>query len=69
MIVGILTETIQFVAISQPVLDIYGEDLPSVDNMNYNQADITTTETGYDLDRIKYVKNIKLETNFFNIRI
>ena len=67
MIVGILTETNQFVAISQPVQDIYGEDLPSVDNMNYNQADITTAETGYDLDRIKYVKNIKLETNFFNV--
>jgi len=76
-IVGILTETNQFVQLSEPklLLDV-NDDIPVLDNENYtvtNNNKITftdvaiTTTTDKDQERIDYIKKIKLETNFYNV--
>jgi hypothetical protein len=67
LIVGILTATNQFVAINEPVQDTFGNDLKITKNANYNEIDATlsTTKT-VDIDRVNYIKNIQLETKFYN---
>ena len=68
LIVGILTQTNQFVPISPPVQDTFGEDIPSQNNYNYAVIDkesITSKEV--DNDRINYIRKIQLETQFFNV--
>jgi len=80
LIVGILTETNQFIQISQPIpeMDIDREiQLPSINNDNYIvntkkqpmiQIDIPiSTETNVDQERVDYIKKIKLETSFYNV--
>ena len=82
MVVGILTETNQFIQISEPILEtkIYTDyDLPSFKNSNYIiqpnsspmiQSDvfITTANTDkVDLDRVEYINKIKMETQFYNV--
>ena len=75
-IVGILTESNQFIQLSEPklLLDVR-DDIPVLDNDNYTVTDkkITltdvdiTTITDKDQERIDYIKKIKLETNFYNV--
>jgi hypothetical protein len=76
-VVGILTETNQFVQLSEPklLLDV-NDDIPVLDNENYtvtNNNKITFTDvvlattTDKDQERIDYIKKIKLETNFYNV--
>jgi hypothetical protein len=76
-IVGILTETNQFIQLSEPklLLDVR-DDIPVLDNENYtvttnNKIKFTdvdiTTSTDKDKERINYIKKIKLETNFYNV--
>jgi len=68
LIVGILTQTNQFVPISKPVLDTFGDNIPSINNLNYTSIDkVSITNTNVDEERIKYIKDIKLETNFYNM--
>ena len=80
MIVGILTETNQFIQLSQPVAeqDINTEyNIPSIKNDNYivnvksqqlKSADVVTTTTNeVDKERVDYIKKIKMETNFYNV--
>lgn len=68
LIVGILTQTNQFVPISEPIVDIFGDDMPAVSNSNYAVIDkISLTNKNVDRERIEYIKKIKLETNFFNV--
>jgi hypothetical protein len=78
VIVGILTETNQFVQLSQPVVSVEKDiDLHSIYNDSYIvdtkqknmvQTDTQiTTATGVDTDRVDYTNKIKMETNFYNV--
>jgi len=81
LVVGIITETNQFIQISNPIpeIDIKGnQDLPSLKNTNYVvknsnankyiQSDsIITTTHKVDSERVDYIKKITYETNFYNI--
>ena len=82
MVVGILTETNQFVQLSEPIneLDIASSnDIPSLRNKNYIvdsksktrpmvnvDVNISTTND-VDTERIDYIQRIKMETNFYNV--
>ena len=80
MVVGILTETNQFIQISQPIpeSEINEEiNLPSIKDENYifnskskpmvaSDTKITT-QTEVDDVRVDYIKKIRLETNFYNV--
>jgi len=79
-VVGILTITNQFIQISQPIrLDEVSADidLPSIDNDNYIinskavpmiSSDVKiTTEKEVDVERVDYIKKIRLEYRFFNV--
>jgi hypothetical protein len=80
LVVGILTETNQFVQLSEPMSpqDIISEnDIPSIENDNYIvngskskmvSIDVPTSTTNdVDTERVDYIKKIKMETNFYNI--
>ena len=79
LVVGIITETNQFIQISQPIPenDIKSEyDLPSLKNSNYivKKSDkyvlsdaVITTSNDVDSERVDYIKKITYETNFYNI--
>jgi hypothetical protein len=79
-VVGILTETNQFIQLSQPIRPDEiesGLDIPSIDNDNYivnvkstpmvaSEVEITT-QTDVDTERVEYIKKIRLETSFYNV--
>jgi len=83
LIVGIITETNQFIQILPPIpeIDIKSEqNLPSLKNSNYvvknkgssshgySASDsIITTTDKVDIERVDYIKKITYETNFYNI--
>jgi hypothetical protein len=79
LVVGIITETNQFIQISHPIPenDIKSDyDLPSLKNSNYivKKSDqiilsdaIITTSNEVDSERVDYIKKITYETNFYNI--
>ena len=80
LVVGILTETNQFIQINQPIRldEIEAEiDLPSITDDDYivnpklkpnTQSDsLITTQNDIDKVRVDYIKKIKLETSFYNI--
>ena len=81
-VVGILTETNQFIQISHPIpeMDIKKDrDLPSLKNTSYVIKDtsssnkympsdvIITTSNKVDYERVDYIKKITYETKFYNI--
>ena len=67
LIVGIITQTNQFIPINPPIQDTFGDDLPSVTDMDYVNTNITSlTNDNVDEERLKYMKRIKLESGFFN---
>ena len=67
LIVGIITETNQFIGINPPDLDQYGNDLLVMNDNNYIIADTTSLVSDTrDEERIRLIKNIKLETSFYN---
>jgi hypothetical protein len=79
-VVGILTNTNQFIQISVPLrLDEIPPnlDIPSLTNDNYIidvnktpmiQSEIEfTTQTDVDKERVDYIKKIHLETSFYNV--
>jgi hypothetical protein len=79
-VVGILTNTNQFIQLSQPIrLDEVDADLdlPSLDNDNYIvnvkakpmvYADTEiTVKQDVDKDRVDYIKKIRMETSFYNV--
>ena len=79
-VVGILTNTNQFIQLSQPIrLDEVNPDLdiPSINNNNYiinkdakpmvNTEVEFTTQNSVDEVRVDYIKKIRLETNFYNV--
>ena len=78
VVVGILTETNQFVQLSQPVVSVDKDmELPAIYNDNYivdtKQKDMVqsdtqiTTTTGFDKERVDYVNKIKMDANFYNV--
>lgn len=80
MVVGILTDTNQFIQISEPIRvdEIEPElDLPSITDNDYIvnvkkrplvQSDTQIiTQNVVDVEREDYIKKIKLETSFYNI--
>jgi hypothetical protein len=78
-VVGILTETNQFVQLSKPIREIdidINQKLPTINNNylieNENgskiQSDvIISTSNEVDVERVEYIRKIQLETNFYNI--
>ena len=78
VVVGILTETNQFVQLSQPVVSVDKDmELPAIYNDNYivdtKQKDMVqsdtqiTTTSGFDKERVDYVNKIKMDANFYNV--
>ena len=75
-IVGFITETNQFVPINEPtnVNNDYNIDILKNNKHHYkskedylNREERIILETTEDIDRINYVKKIKLEKNFYNL--
>jgi hypothetical protein len=68
VIVGFLTNTNQFIQISDPVPNHIVDYLPQIENDNYLLADnsIAVPSNEYDMNRIMYSKKIKLENNFYS---
>ena len=67
-IVGVLTETNQFVQLSAPFLLIESNDnLPVWNGSSETTLDIKINNKQGDTDRELYIKQIKLETNFYNV--
>jgi hypothetical protein len=80
LVVGIITETNQFVQLSEPIpeFDIKSDfDIPSLRNDNYIfnkdsrpmlQSDVKiTTQTDVDTERVNFIHKIKSETKFYNV--
>jgi hypothetical protein len=69
MIVGVLTNTNQFVQIDPPLpISQSNDHLKTVNNNNYLIADIqTSTNKNVDTKRVDFIKRIQLETNFYNV--
>lgn len=69
LIIGIITETNQFIAMSEPEQNTMELEMPVIESSNYNTADSTimTSKIGSeDEERIKYIKYIKLESGFYD---
>ena len=67
LIVGILTETNQFIIV-KPEIDTYKDDLPKIEDTNYNNIDeIVSTKDGIDIERVRFIKKIDLESKFYSI--
>jgi hypothetical protein len=73
LIVGVITETNQFIQVNidqQPQLN-QNDELPTITESNHLIADevVTNTPTAERADktRERYVRNIRLETNFYNV--
>ena len=68
LIVGILTETNQFIPINPPILreDLIGDSLPIISEDNRFLIDEAVLNSGKKEDEeLKEVKNVKLETQFY----
>lgn len=66
-VVGFLTETNQFVQIDTPQDNILLTDMDEINGINYYISDKDTLlNREVDNERVEAVKNIKLETNFYN---
>jgi hypothetical protein len=72
LIVGVITETNQFVqtTVSSESNNVE-DDLPTILDMNYNEVDKELQSSNevvdVDMERVRYIKNIRLETNFYNV--
>ena len=72
LIVGILTETNQFIFIDPPIENIIEDGLPVLiasqykDRKSFVIDDILATSSSLDESRISTVRNISLETHFYN---
>ena len=68
LIVGILTETNQFIAISEPVIDTFGPDLPYTEDNGLSRVDIQSEiDLTIDDKRVAYINNIRFESTFYNV--
>jgi len=79
LIIGIITQANQFITISQPQQDIYGTDssneyaLPMIEsNSNSTPSEVdktifTSDDNKVDNERVEFIKNIRMETDFYNV--
>ena len=69
MVVGLLTETNQFIQINDPVpLINVTDDIEIFDSANTFHVDTKIqTSTDVDVERVEYMRKIHLETNFYNV--
>jgi hypothetical protein len=68
LIVGILTETNQFVQINNPVENVENDGLVPINNTNYTLVDNIITNTNkVDEERVETIKQIKLESQFYDV--
>jgi hypothetical protein len=73
LIVGILTETNQFIQIDPPVQNIYEDDLTEIKQYDYpirnksNVDKILATNPNPDQERVSTIKKISLETQFYSV--
>ena len=66
LIVGILTETNQFIQISPPQENIMDDGIETINHSNYLLADaVLTTSKEQDKERINVTTNITLESKFY----
>jgi hypothetical protein len=67
LIVGILTETNQFIQISPPQENIMDDGIETINHSNYILADAAiTTKKEQDAERIDVTTNITIESKFYN---
>lgn len=67
LIVGVITETNQFVSLTQPEQNTLALEMPTIESSDYNDADIKIiTKNNKDEERIKYIKYIKIESGLYN---
>jgi hypothetical protein len=68
LIIGIITDTNQFVQLNPPSENIIIDDLPIINSSNYIIADnIITTTKNIDNERELMIKKIKLESQFYSL--
>jgi len=69
MVVGVITETNQFIQLSEPFpLSEATDDVKELKGNNYLIAEnATILSKEVDQERVEYIKKIKLETNFYNV--
>lgn len=69
LVVGILTETNQFVQIEPPSENIFQDNIPSIAGTNFIMADkeIGNVSVTQDTERKEMVTNIALETQFYSL--
>ena len=78
VVVGVLTETNQFIQLSEPYpLSFVRDNIPIIRDSNYiinkddkhmEQSDVIITTTNkFDVERVNFIRKIKLETNFYNV--
>jgi hypothetical protein len=69
LIVGILTETNQFVQLKEPEQDLFGDDLIKLRENNFinSDSDIYKNKGLKDKKRVMMVRKIRLESRFYNI--
>jgi hypothetical protein len=66
LIIGILTETNQFIQVSPPSVNIVEDGLGTLEDVNYLMADkALSLNTSGDIKRIQTMKHISLETQFY----
>lgn len=67
LIVGVITETNQFIGLSEPEQNTHALEMPTIESSDYNDADLKImTKNNKDEERIKYIKYIKIESGFYN---
>ena len=66
LIIGILTETNQFIMINQPTEFVDDDITNKIDDSNYISIDSKIITSTNDSPKDEFVRNVKLETNFYN---
>ena len=66
LMIGILTETNQFIMINQPTEFIDDDITNKIDDSNYISIDSKIITSTNDSPKDEFVRNVKLETNFYN---
>jgi hypothetical protein len=69
IIIGVLTETNQFIQVSEPIpVSEIKDDLETLRDTNYFLVDKKTmVSNDVDIERVEYIQKIKLETKFYNL--
>ena len=69
VVVGFLTNTNQFIQINNPTpISLTNDRIKTINNSDYLIADIETLTTNkVDVNRVDFIKRIKLETNYYNV--